>query len=129
MRGEISKRHDNLKGTLEIRDMQFIACHGLHREERLTGGKFSVTCRMDYPVDPGSDLKTLEQTIDYQEVFQIVADIMIKPVNLIEELTKTIYDAVLEKYPDLTFLYIRVEKRRPPIKGLGMTAFELSSYQ
>lgn len=126
MRGK-NNTNDKLMGSLEIRDMVFYANHGLYPEEQQVGGRFSVSCWMSYEVNPISSLDTLDQTIDYQEVFELVSHILEKRVNLIETLAKAIFDKVIEEYPRLTFLKIRVEKHRPPIKGLGMTAFELSS--
>lgn len=127
MKGQNSKGGDKLNGCLEILDMVFHAYHGLHPEERLIGGKFSVSCWLHYPVSPDADLNTIEQTIDYQDVFNIVETILNNPVNLIEELTKSIYDKLLTNFPSLSYLKVRVVKHDPPIKGLTLTAFELSS--
>lgn len=118
----------NLNGTLEVRDMKFHGFHGLHPEERRSGGNFVVSCWFRYPVSSESKLTELGQTIDYQQVFELVSEVMTTPVDLIEELTKKIMDKLLERFTGVSWIRVRVEKHKPPIKGVGLTAFELQSH-
>jgi dihydroneopterin aldolase len=67
-------------------------------------------------------ITSLDDTIDYSVLFDIINKIMQQPVDLLETLVQTMAHAVHEKFPQVKKVSISVEKLNPPIdKFTGST--------
>lgn len=100
--------------TISLNNVRFRAYHGLHPEERQKGNDFVVHMQVSY--EPNSGLITsLDDTIDYADLFEIINTTMQKPVDLLETLVQTIAHTVHEKFPQVREISVSVEKLNPPI--------------
>ena len=97
--------------------MEFHAFHGCLEKERKEGNTFVVDFYAE--TDPGKAVKSddLNDTIDYGRVYDIVAEQMAVPSNLLENVAGRILDAVRKEFKDIIFLKIRVSKKNPPVNG------------
>jgi dihydroneopterin aldolase len=101
--------------TVELSDVCIYATHGLYEEESITGQEFRLDIRLCYHVV--SDMvTTIEDTINYEEVFQLVNKEILKDRHLLLEACAMNLARVLkERYPQITQLDIRIEKPNAPI--------------
>lgn len=104
---------DNLL-TISLNNVRFRAYHGLYPEERQKGNDFVVTMQVSYIPKAGTIL-SLEDTIDYATLFQLLNTIMQQPVDLLETLVQEIAQAVHQQFPQVTKIQVSVEKLNPPI--------------
>jgi dihydroneopterin aldolase len=100
--------------TISLHNVRFRAYHGLYPEERQKGNDFVVNMKVSYPPITGAIL-SLDDTIDYASLFDIVNTIMQKPVDLLETLVQTIANSVYQKFPLVKEVTVSVEKLNPPI--------------
>lgn len=106
-----------MKGCIELTGMRFHAFHGCLPEERRDGGEYLVDfrCGLDISKAAGSD--SLEDTLDYSEIYRIAAAQMAVPSNLLEHVAARIADAIAAAFPGLEGFEIKVSKLAPPVGG------------
>ena len=100
--------------TISLNNVRFRAYHGLYHEERQKGNDFVVNMQVGYIPDTSS-ITTLDDTIDYAALFEIINTTMQKPVDLLETLLQDIAGAVHIQFPQVTEITVSVEKLNPPI--------------
>jgi len=100
--------------TIELRDLHFHAFHGLYPEERKAGNDFRVWLQVDYQ-PPEEVIKTIEDTINYAALFDIVQKAMHTPVDLLETLVMDIADTIHVRFPQVIKISISIHKLHPPI--------------
>ncbi|MBO5876896.1 MAG: dihydroneopterin aldolase [Bacteroidales bacterium] len=105
-------------GTLELEGMEFRAHHGCLERERIAGNDFVVDFRgeMDMSAAAGSD--RLEDAVNYALIYDVVAEEMAKPSDLLEHVAGRIVKALETRFPEFTSFSVRVSKRRPPVSGI-----------
>jgi len=100
--------------TISLNNVRFRAYHGLYPEERQKGNDFVVNMQVAYVPKSGTIL-SLEDTIDYSALFDIINATMQNPVDLLETLVQTISKAVHQQFPQVKEINVSVEKLNPPI--------------
>ena len=113
--------------TISLNNVRFRAYHGIHPEERQKGNDFVVNTQVTYETSQGI-LSSLDDTIDYAALFEIINATMQKPVDLLETLVQTIAYNVHKKFPQIKEVTVSVEKLNPPIdKFSGSAAVSFSA--
>ncbi|MET0393570.1 MAG: dihydroneopterin aldolase [Chitinophagaceae bacterium] len=100
--------------TIVLNNVRFRAYHGLYPEERQKGNDFVVNMEVSYPPASGMII-SLEDTIDYVVLFELVNGIMQQPVDLLETLVQSMAQAAHQRFPQIKQLIVSVEKLNPPI--------------
>ena len=98
---------------IKINGMQFYAYHGCFQEERLVGTHFVVDCALALSVLSAAKMDDLSKTINYQEVYQLVAKEMEKPSSLLENVAYRIVKNLHIHFPMLKNVWISVKKMNP----------------
>jgi dihydroneopterin aldolase len=107
--------------TISLNNVRFRAFHGIHPEERQKGNDFVVNLKVTY--SPASDtVISLNDTIDYAILFDIVNSTMQRPVDLLETLTQTIANNSFKRFPQIKEVSVSVEKLNPPIDKFSGSA-------
>ncbi|HEX2846762.1 MAG TPA: dihydroneopterin aldolase [Chitinophagaceae bacterium] len=107
--------------TISLHNVRFRAYHGLYPEERQKGNDFVVNMQVGY--EPGQEtILSLENTIDYAALFEIINQTMQQPVDLLETLVQTIAHEVHDKFPVVKKISVSVEKLNPPIDKFSGSA-------
>ena len=106
-----------MKGTIELLGMQFKAFHGCLPQERLEGNLFVVDFSCEYDITAAAASDRLEDTLDYGDVYDIVAREMAVSSNLLEHVAARIADAVKAAHPGIVSLKVSVAKKNPPVAG------------
>jgi dihydroneopterin aldolase len=114
-------------GKVLLEGMEFYARHGYYEEERKIGNKYSVDVMLELDLTDAGASDKLEDTVNYEKVYKLVADVMSIDAMLLEHLAGKMVK-VLKDLPRVDSVTVRVSKYNPPIKGLCQRAtVELSS--
>ena len=102
---------------LTLKSLGFRAYHGYYEEERRNGNDFEVDLAFTADLRGAGESDSLGDTIDYQEVLEIVESVMNGPsVKLIETLAKRTGDKLFERFAEVEKLKVAVRKLHPPLK-------------
>ena len=105
---------------IELKGLQFYSFHGLYAEEKKVGGEFVVDVFAKFPATSHS-LTSIEETVNYTEVFEIIKKEMDQPRELLETLTQSIAKKIHDKFSSIIEIEVRVVKKVPPIAGFNGT--------
>ena len=97
--------------------MKFHAYHGCLDFEKRDGNTFLVNLILDLNTEKAEISDKLEDTLNYQEVYDVVKHEMEIPSNLIEHAARRIFDALIENFPQILHLNLRLSKLNPPLGG------------
>lgn len=111
-----------MKGTVELLGMSFTAYHGCLPEERREGNRYSVDFRTQFDFGKALDSDSLSDTIDYGDIYDIVAEQMSVPSNLLEHVAGRIASAIRDRHPELDRFSVSVTKYNPPVNGIADSA-------
>ena len=99
--------------TIGLHDLHFFAHHGLHEEEAITGTDFKVDVNLAF--EPGWEISSLEDTINYVTVFDVIQQHFSKRVKLLETLAEDICRGIHHMDNRIKTINIRISKLNPPI--------------
>ena len=104
--------------VIELKGLQFYSFHGLYEEEKKAGGEFvvDVSAKLD---SSHHEVSSIEETVNYAEVFAIIKKEMNVPRELLETLTQSIAENIHAKFSSLKEIEVRVVKKVPPIVGFN----------
>ena len=97
--------------------MKFHAYHGCLDFEKRDGNTFLVNLILELNTEKAEISDKLEDTLNYQEVYDVVKHEMEIPSNLIEHAARRIFDALIENFPQILHLNLRLFKLNPPLGG------------
>ena len=111
---------------ISLKDLRFFARHGVMPFEREMGNEFKVDLLIKLPCDDRFEDDSLDNTVSYADLFEIVADEMNTPRKLLETVALNIAKKIRNYYPQVMKGKITIEKMRPPIVGMiGKAAVSL----
>ncbi len=109
--------------TIEITGLSLYTHHGVSEAEREVGQRLVLDLRLDVGETDATATDSLEDTIDYAEVCQLVALIaQQRSHKTLERLCSTIADRLLADY-ELEGVWVKATKPEPPI---ALTVEEVS---
>jgi len=115
LRGEVPKRRAATDLRLGVLGIRLVGRHGVHPEEREAGNRFEVDVEWDCLSAAAVDTDALTDTIDYQQVADLVHTInRRRAFNLIESFAGAIADEMLARFPGISATIVRVTKHAPP---------------
>lgn len=103
--------------TITLQNMKFHAYHGCFDFEKRDGNTFLVSVEMELDTYLPEMTDKLEDTLNYQEVYDVVKHEMDIPSNLIEHVGKRILDALIKEFPQIKSLKVKLSKLNPPLGG------------
>ncbi len=99
---------------IHLEQLQFFGYHGLYPEERLIGGNFIVDITIDH--QPNNQIiYTLEETIDYSIVYEMIHQRMKIPTNLLETIATEFCFEIINKFESVQAIRFSIKKLHPPI--------------
>ena len=102
---------------ISLENMEFHAFHGCLEHERLLGNTFIVCITMELKTARAGETDALEDTLNYQFVYDAVKNQMDIPSNLIEHVGQRILDSVFTEFPQIEVLEVKLSKLNPPLGG------------
>ena len=97
--------------------MEFHAFHGCMEHEKKLGNTFLVTLNMKLDTKKAGLSDKLEDTLNYQLVYDVVKAQMAIPSNLIEHVGQRIMDAVTSEFNQIEMMKLKLSKLAPPLGG------------
>ena len=100
--------------------------HGFFDHETRDGNEFEVTLTVNFEEPPEQSRNTertntseesLEGTVSYVDLFEIVKEEMAIPRKLLETVARTIVQRVRQRFPFVDGIDCRITKLSPPIAG------------
>lgn len=84
-------------------------------QERMVGADFTVSIRVEYDFMRAVETDDLADTISYAGIYELMAKEMKQPSKLLEHVAGRIVHAVVDAYPQVTAVDIRLSKDNPPM--------------
>jgi 7,8-dihydroneopterin aldolase/epimerase/oxygenase len=107
---------------ISIEGMRFRAFHGLYPEERVLGTDFLLDVWIDTDISKATvvvedDTEKLDNTVNYQTIFEICEIEMRTPQRLLETVVNNIIFRFKYQFPRMFEARLRVRKLNPPVGG------------
>jgi len=99
-----------------LEDISLTAYHGVLAQERETGNTFLVTVTLDIPEPRAVETDDVMDTINYKQVYDIVAEQMAVPSNLLEHVAGRVRCALKKAWPEAE-VHVQIKKKNPPVGG------------
>lgn len=103
---------------ISIEKMEFYAYHGCFEEEQKIGTWFNVDLSLEVDTSKAEKSDNIEDTVNYQSVYQVVKEQMMIPSHLLENVARRILDAVGKNFPAVSYAWVKVKKMNPPLGGV-----------
>lgn len=104
--------------TVELKSLRFIGTHGLYDEEKKVGNEFEVDLSISFAAQE-EPITELSETVNYVEVYQIVATEMAEPKHLLETSAMRICNKLQQVFAGITEATVAIKKLTPPITGFS----------
>ena len=118
---------DQLKQIVALRDVKCFALHGFYPEEQLIGNHFIIDLDTEF-LPKGFD-DDLAQTVNYEDLNQIILEEMNHTQKLLETVLRNIISKVIALYPFVDVVNVSIKKLNPPMPGQIGHSFVKLSYQ
>jgi dihydroneopterin aldolase len=103
---------------IELEDMEFYASHGCYDLEQKVGNRFIVNLKMTVEVEEAAYNDDISKTVNYLEVYELVARQMAIPSRILENVALRILEALSATYTDrLKTAEVKVSKLARPLGG------------
>ena len=87
------------EGYVFLKDVRFHAFHGVMPQERKVGADFLVNLRIGYPIERAMETDEVGDTLNYAEVYALVAEEMKQPSKLLEHVAERIVRSICLHFP------------------------------
>lgn len=103
------------RSSITIDNVRLYAFHGVMEQERTVGGWFTVALRVDYDFGRAAQTDCVDDTINYAELLKVVKREMGIPSKLLEHVAGRIAQVVVDEFPQVNSVWVRVVKLNPPM--------------
>ncbi len=100
-----------------LEEMEFYAYHGCFKEEQVIGNRFLVDLEVEADTEAAERSDRLQDTLNYQAVYDQVKAAMEVKSHLLEHLCRRILDALSDSFPEIIWMKVKVSKMNPPMGG------------
>lgn len=115
-----------MSDIISVEGIECYAFHGCLPEEGKIGGKFQVDVFITADMLQAVQSDNLNDAIDYVVVNKIVKEQMAIKSNLIEHVAGRILESLINKFPAIHAIELKVTKFNPPVNGsVNHTCFTL----
>ena len=102
---------------ISIEGMEFFAYHGCFKEEQLIGTKFIIDVFLKVDTQNAENTDNLHDTVNYQEVYQLVKMEMQQTSKLLEHVGRRILNTIKKHFPQVEQASLKIRKMNPPLGG------------
>ena len=115
MRRELLMTMKIQSGEIILQNLRFHAFHGVMPQERLTGNDYRIDLKINYSLDDAVVTDEVEDTLNYATIYQLTKQEMEKPSKLVENVAYRIAKSLIDHFPTIKEVYIKVAKCNPPM--------------
>jgi dihydroneopterin aldolase len=101
--------------TIHLNNLLFFSHHGVHEEETIVGAEFKMNVAVSFKET--EKIISLDQTINYVVVYNIIKDHMKKPSRLLETLAMQVAEDIHGIDKRIKTINISISKLNPPINN------------
>jgi 7,8-dihydroneopterin aldolase/epimerase/oxygenase len=101
---------------INLHNLIFHSFHGVYDEERILGNEFEVNVSIGFDTD--EQIISLEQTVNYVSVYEIVKQRMAVPTALLETLAQELTYKIHDFDNRIKSVSVSVKKKNPPISNM-----------
>ncbi len=105
-------------GLISLEGMEFFAYHGFYDEEQKIGNKYTIDLTIKTDLSLAAETDRLKNTINYEELYNLVLEVMLQKHRLLEHVAHAIIQKVKSKYQLVETVTVGVSKHNPPIGGI-----------
>ena len=95
--------------------IEFYARHGVDKQETIVGGIFILDLKMQIDFSRALETDDLEHTVSYAEVYEVAKREMNIPSLLLEHAAGRIAGSLLEHFPEIRAIELKLTKQNPPM--------------
>lgn len=122
----LGKSSPTMKWTISLENIEIFAHHGWYAEERITGNTFIVNIKLILDLQDYTGRDELNETINYEKLYEITIDNMNRPRKLLESICWTIKEDLLVSFGSTISGSIKIAKLNPPLNGkVGTSSVKL----
>lgn len=104
--------------TIELKSLRFFAEHGMYQEEMKVGNEFEVDVSIECK-SPKKKITSIDQTINYVEVYRIIQEEFAVRRFLLETLAMEIAEKLQMQFNEIENISISIRKMNPPITNFS----------
>ena len=102
---------------IALKGMQFYAYHGYYEEEQIMGAYYKLDVTVEVNFSKASQNDQLDDTLNYERIYQICKAIMAVPSKLLEHIVVKIETQLINLNGNIEGLHIVLDKLNPPLGG------------
>lgn len=107
------------RSCIRLVNAAFYARHGVHSEEQLLGGRYEVDAELWLDLRDAAATDDIGKTVNYQGAYDAIREVMAGGSTcLIEALACEIASRLMQAFPVLESVVVKVRKRSVPLGGL-----------
>ncbi len=107
------------RSCVRLKNAIFYAYHGVGEAEHKVGARYEVDAELYFDFSTAGQTDSLRQTVDYEQVYSKISKVITsRKFYLIEAVAKKIADELMQDFPILEAVHIKVRKRNPPVGGV-----------
>ena len=103
--------------VISLHGMEFFSYHGCFDEEQVLGNNFIIDLSIETDTSQAEETDDVNQTINYQVVYNLVKMEMAINSKLLENVGSRIIDTIYEAFPNITNINLTISKLNPPLDG------------
>lgn len=103
-----------MQTTIALEEMSFFAYHGYYDIEQKIGHHYTLD--IEVYIDCADDVD-LGDTVNYEDLYSICADVMNNPQRLLETIISSIQTRCMERFPHIQGGKITLRKHQPQLGG------------
>jgi len=105
--------------AIRIIGAEIYARHGVGEAERAIGGRYSFDVEVEADISTAARTDHVSDTVNYQEVYELTRDILTGTNRrLLESLVVEITATILDRFPMVQSVTVRLRKLSVPIDGV-----------
>jgi len=113
--------------SVQLHNLSFRAFHGIYQEETIIGNDFIIDLNVQYTPRKTNNI-SLDETINYVSLFNLIKTRMEKPSPLLEEIAFDITRQIFDEFKLAEIVSISIKKLNPPIKDFeGSVSINLTT--
>ncbi|MDO4955911.1 MAG: dihydroneopterin aldolase [Bacteroidales bacterium] len=103
------------KTTIHLNKVRFYAFHGVMPQEQRVGAYFVVSLEIETDFSHALSSDSLENTVSYADVYELVKEEMKVPSKLLEHVAGRIINRLYAEFPLIQAVHITLDKENPPM--------------
>jgi len=104
-------------GLIAVEGMHFFAYHGFYKEEQKLGNNYIVDVYITTDLKTAAASDNLQDTINYEKVYEVAGKVMSKKTKLLETLAESIAVELTQQFTTIQHIKVRISKLNPPMGG------------